>query len=225
MVHPATQRAVRTAIAALGVPLDIGFVFPPKPGEDRGYGQWTNQNLGPAQILAMLPQAAATNARGGNIYMRLGPRVKDSHPGIVMLDDLSVDAVEQLSRDGLQPCLVVETSPWNFQSWIRLTDGGSVPYATMGTVAKHLAKAYGGDERAVSPRQPGRVPGFTNRKPRHRQDNGQFPFVKLASAARNCFASSGLALLDRISGPGTAGATAGAALETPRVAARKVSIR
>lgn len=219
MVHPATQRAVRVAIAALGVPLDIGFVFPPKPGELRGYGQWTNLDLGPAEIMAMLPRAAAANSRGGNVYMRLGPGVKDDHPGIAMIDDLTMDAVERLSRDGLWPCLVVETSSSNFQAWVRLIGTESVPYATMTAMARHLAETYGGDWRAVSPRQPGRLPGFTNRKPKHQREDGSFPFVKLILAEPGRVASAGVALLERLARPGTGGAAAGAAPETPIIAA------
>lgn len=220
MVHPATQRAVRTAITALGVPLDIGFVFPPKPGEDRGSGQWTNRDLTPGEVMALLPRASAANARGRNIFMRLGPGVKDSHPGIVMLDDLDSGAVEQLSRDGLEPCLVVETSPGNFQAWIRLIATGSVPYSVMGMVARSLANTYGGDERAVSPRQPGRIPGFTNRKPKHLQDNGQFPYVRLTHADPGRVAGAGESLVAKlVSDIGTGGGAEGAYPETPRIAA------
>lgn len=105
MVHPATTRAVKAAISALGIPLDIGFVFPPKPGMDRGYGQWTNRDLSSAAVMAMLPRAAAANARGGNIYMRLGPGVKDGHPGIVMLDDARQRLADKtrLHRGGSRP--------------------------------------------------------------------------------------------------------------------------
>jgi len=219
MVHPATKRAVGAAVAALGVSLDIGFVFPPKPGEERGYGQWTNRDLTYSETMLMLPRAAAANARGGNIYMRLGPSVRDDHPGVVLLDDLDHDAVDQLSRDGLEPCLVVETSSGNFQVWIRLASAGAVPYSTMGSVARHLARTYGGDERAVSPRQPGRLPGFTNRKPKHQQDDGRFPYVRLVHAEPGRIAGAGRSLLELLSTPGTAGAAAGAAPETPLVAA------
>lgn len=218
MVHPATQRAVGAAVAALGVPLDIGFVFPPKPGEERGYGQWTNRDLTYSEVISLLPRAAAANARGGNIYMRLGPGVKESHPGVVLLDDLDRDALHRISRDGLEPCLVVETSSANFQAWIRLTGAGQVPYSTMASVARHLARTYGGDERAVSPRQPGRLPGFTNRKPKHQQD-GRFPFVRLVHAEPGRVAGAGGSVLELLSTPGTAGAAAGAAPETPLVAA------
>ncbi|MEH2482270.1 hypothetical protein V1282_005627 [Nitrobacteraceae bacterium AZCC 2146] len=41
----------------------------------------------------MLPRAAAANARGGAVYMRLGPSVKSNHPGIVMIDDLAAVTV------------------------------------------------------------------------------------------------------------------------------------
>ncbi|HEY0919525.1 DNA-primase RepB domain-containing protein [Devosia sp.] len=169
--------------------------------------------------MALLPHAAAANARGGNVYMRLGPGVKDSHPGVVMIDDLAANTVEQLSKDGLEPCLVVQTSAGNFQAWIRLVASGTVPYATMGLVARHLAHAYGGDERAVSPRQPGRLPGFTNRKPKHQLQDGRFPFVKLNHAEPGRVANAGIALLNRLASFDTAGAAAGAGPQTPRGAA------
>jgi len=223
MVHPATSRAVRTAITALGVPLDIGFVFPPKPGDERGYGQWANRDLTATEIMDLLPRAAAANARGGNIYVRLAPSVKDGHPGIVMIDDLEAATVEQLSREGLEPFLTVETSPGNHQAWIRLISTGTVPYSIVGLVARHLARDYGGDERAVSPRQPGRLPGFTNRKPKHQQDDGRFPFVKLVQAEPGRVASAGCALLTRLSTLDTAGAAAGAAPETPLIAAGRIA--
>jgi hypothetical protein len=219
MIHPATQRAVNAAINALGVALDVGIVFPPRPGEDRGYGQWTNRDLGPSEIAALVPRLAAANSRGGNIYVRLGPGVKDSHPSMVMIDDLTKHSVAQLSRDGLEPCLVVETSSSNFQAWVRLIGAGSVPYATMTEVARHVAATYGGDPRAVSPRQPGRLPGFTNRKPKHQLEDGRFPFVRLVRGEPGRVATSGGALLERLSELDTARAAAGAAPETPRIAA------
>lgn len=223
MVHPATQRVAKAAIAALDTPLDIGFVFPPKSGEDRGHGLWTNRDLGRDDILAMLPRAAAANADGGNVFMRLGPSSRDAHPGIVMLDDLTVDGVEQLSRDGFEPCLITETSPGNCQAWIRLIDEGTLNYGVVAQAVRHLAQVYGGDERAVSPRQPGRLPGFTNRKPKHQLVDGKFPFVKLTAASPGRVASKGADLVHWIVGRDTARAAAGAAPQTPRFAAIMVT--
>lgn len=225
MVHPATRRVVKAAISALGVPLDIGFVFPPKPGEARGFGQWTNRDLTADDITVMLPRAAAANARGGNVYMRLSPSAHDHHPGLALLDDLSSDAVTRLQQDGFEPTLVVETSPANFQAWIRLVAAGTtVPYSLMGTATRWLAQTYDGDMRAVSPRQPGRVPGFTNRKAKHQNGNGSFPFVRLLLAEPELVASAGPWLIDHLSSiTGTAAAAAAAAAETPRIAADQVA--
>ncbi len=221
MVHPATRRVVKTAISALGVPLDIGFVFPPKPGEARGFGQWTNRDLALHEIMALLPRAASANARGGNVYMRLGPSAKDHHPGVLLLDDVSASAVEQLSKDGLEPSLVLETSTGNYQAWIRLVaQGVTVQYEVMGAAARTLAQTYGGDPRAVSPRQPGRLPGFTNRKPKHQQPNGNYPYVRLISSESGRIATAGSHLLERVTIVDTA-RPAGAAPETPRLAAEQ----
>jgi hypothetical protein len=98
-----------------------------------------------------------------------------------------------------------------------------MPYSIVGLVARHLARDYGADERAVSPRQPGRLPGFTNRKPKHQQDDGRFPFVKLVQAEPGRVASAGCALLTRLSTLDTAGAAAGAAPETPLIAAEWIA--
>ncbi len=219
MVHPATQRVVKATLLAIDAPLDIGMVFPPKPGADRGVGIWTNRDLHVDDILAMLPRVASANTHGANIFMRLGPSSRDAHPGIVMLDDLTAGAVEQLSRDDFEPCLVIETSPANFQVWIRLIPSGVVDYNVVTQIVRHLAHVYGGDGRAVSPRQPGRLPGLTNRKSKHQLADGRFPFVKLSEACPGRVASKGVELIQQVSRSDTAGAAAGAAPETPRSAA------
>lgn len=218
MLHTATTRAVSTAVRALAVPLDIGFVFPPPEGQDRGFGQWTNRNLSPGEIMAMLPKAASANSRGGNIYMRLSPSAKTAHPGVVLLDDLSAQAMEQLERDGLHPCLAVETSIGNFQCWIQLVESGTIDYSLVNLVARHLAATYLGDPRAVSPRQPGRLPGFTNRKPKHRLENGHFPFVRIAYARPGVVARAGSALVESLVSD-TGRAAAEATPEKPPMAA------
>jgi hypothetical protein len=222
MVHPATRRVVKAAIDALGVPLDIGFVFPPKPGEARGFGQWTNRDLTPGEVMALMPRAAAANARGGNVYLRLGPSARANHPGVVLLDDLTAMAVEQLSQDGFQPCLVVETSPGNFQAWVRLAaDCYSVPYSAMGAAARYMAERYGGDPRAVSPRQPGRMPGFTNRKAKHQFATGAFPYVRLTLAEPARLASAGPWLTNQLTTTTDTGRAGAAGPETPRSAAEQ----
>ncbi|WP_404829733.1 DNA-primase RepB domain-containing protein [Stappia indica] len=137
-----------------------------------------------------------------------------------MLDDLNAEAATRIALDGFQPALTVETSPGNFQIWIRLMAAGELPYLVVRYAVKHLSQLYGGDPRAVSPMQPGRLPGFTNRKPKHRQADGHFPFVRLVDAS-GCIASAGPNLVDEIKAnlPAQRGRAQGAASETPPVAA------
>jgi hypothetical protein len=185
----------------------------------------------------MLPQAAAANARGAAVYIRPGPSAHRHHPGIVLVDDLDRVGLEQLKANGLEPCLIVESSPKNFQAWIRLAPG-PVPYAVMGEIARYLANAFNGDPRAISPRQPSRLPGFTNRKPKHVLPTGQFPFVKLTEANPGLVASEGLDLVGRflrsdltdavpevLTGTGGAGAQGAAPKTPPLAAATSASVR
>ena len=115
-----------------------------------------------------------------------------------------------------------ETSPGNFQAWIRLIASGTVPYTTMNVIASYLADAFDGDPRAVSPRQPGRLPGFTNRKPKHVKEDGSFPFTRIFSVDPGRVVSGGRDLIAKLT-PGTAGRAAGALTETPRPAATMIA--
>lgn len=97
---------------------------------------------------------------------------------------------------------------------------GELPYPVVRGAVKHLSELYGADPRAASPMQPGRLPGFTNRKPKHRQADGHFPFVRLVDAS-GCIASAGTNLVDEIKAnlPAQCARAQGAASETPPVAA------
>jgi hypothetical protein len=48
-------------------------------------------------------------------------------------------------------------------------------------VAQTLARRYGADPNAADWRRFGRLPGFTNCKPKYRRENGFFPYVLLRS--------------------------------------------
>jgi hypothetical protein len=85
MVHPITHRAATTAARALAVPMDLGLVFPPRDGQQRGRGIWAGHGLAAAEFEAFLPRAASANARGAAVYMRVAPPSRDKHPGLVTL--------------------------------------------------------------------------------------------------------------------------------------------
>src|SRR5438876_2545264 len=112
------------------------------------------------------------NLQGRNIYIR----PVGTH-SLSLVDDLHAEAVEKMKREGFAPAAVIETSPNNFQVWLqhgRILDKG-LSTAT----AKALARRFGADHGSADWRHFGRLAGFTNRKEKHRQPDGYFPYVRL----------------------------------------------
>jgi hypothetical protein len=113
------------------------------------------------------------NREGRNIYVR-----PSGEHNLTLLDDLDKDALARLKGTGFTPALVIETSPGNFQAWLkhpRKLD------REMGTaVARVLASEFGADEGAADWRHYGRLSGFANRKTKYKDPvRGLYPFVKL----------------------------------------------
>jgi hypothetical protein len=133
-------------------------------------------NLSAESVLARLLLLKAHNARGAHIYIRPA-----GEHCFTVLDDLTADSVARLTGDGFEPCAVVETSLGNFQAWLKHDDVYPAPLSTF--IAQTLAKRYDADPSAADWRRFGRLPGFTNCKPKYRKDNGHFPYVLLQSAA------------------------------------------
>lgn len=131
-------------------------------------------------ILAKLKFLKSQNARGAHIYIR-----PSGIHNLTILDDLAQNSVERLSVDGFEPCAVVETSPGNFQAWLKHHRAYETAVSTF--IAQELARRYEADPSAADWRRFGRLPGFTNCKPKHRQTNGLFPFVLLRSCSGRPF--------------------------------------
>lgn len=126
-------------------------------------------------IARALPYLKAQNAQGRNVYVR----PQGQHP-YSLIDDLTPAAFKAMTDAGFRAALVVETSPDNLQAWIH--HGRVLDERTSTAVSKELASRFGGDPSSADWRHFGRLAGFTNRKPKHRQDNGQFPFVRVIEA-------------------------------------------
>ena len=156
-------------LAALDAPAyDLGIL------SDRGMLPGLS-NLSAENILSRLPLLKAHNARGAHIYIR--PAGEHRY---TVLDDLNSDSVAQLPIDGYEPCAVVETSLGNFQAWLKHDDVYPSPLSTF--VAQTLANRYSADPSAADWRRFGRLPGFTNCKPKYCKSNGLYPYVLLRSA-------------------------------------------
>jgi hypothetical protein len=126
------------------------------------------------RILRMLPYLKYRNAHGAHIYIR--PTGESAY---TLLDDLTPATLTRLAAEGYTPAAVVETSPGSFQAWLRHAQPLSKEFGTL--AAKTLAEQFGADTSAADWRRFGRAPGFTNRKPQHRNAQGLYPFARLVS--------------------------------------------
>jgi hypothetical protein len=166
-----TLIAVHNMLAAIHPPsYDLGVL------SDRGMLPGLT-NLSAANVLSRLPLLKAHNVKGAHIYIR-----PSGEHRYTILDDLNQDSLERLNADGYEPCAVVETSPSNFQAWLKHDDVYPANLSTM--VARTLAERYQADPSAADWRRFGRLPGFTNCKPMYRQASGLYPYVLLKSWSR-----------------------------------------
>ena len=171
--------AVRKMLAALGAPAyDIGIL------SDRGMLPGLS-DLPPDLVMSRLPLLKAHNSRGAHIYLR----PSGAHR-FTVLDDLNQSSIDRLTADDLEPCAVVETSAGNFQAWLKHDDVYPTDLSTF--IAQTLASKYQGDPSAADWRRFGRLPGFTNCKPKYRKDNGLYPYVLLRSCTGNQYRMASL---------------------------------
>ncbi|MEH2563219.1 DNA-primase RepB domain-containing protein [Bradyrhizobium sp. AZCC 2289] len=98
-----------------------------------------------------------------DIFVRPAARNDGCVEPLVLIDDLSKEAVQRLEKAGLPLAILIESSPANFHGWVRISDG-PISQAQALRAARILAADFGGDPGAVGSRQFGRLAGFTNRK-------------------------------------------------------------
>lgn len=123
-------------------------------------------------LFRSIPWLKHQNRDGRNIYIR--PRGEHN---LSLVDDLSAENVLRMKATGFAPALVVQTSPGNFQAWLK--HPAPLPKELSTAVARELAANFDGDRGAADWRHFGRLAGFTNRKEKYRTANGLYPFVLL----------------------------------------------
>jgi hypothetical protein len=162
------ETTVRSVLTAIDAPLyDIGVL------SNRGMLPGLD-GISAEAVLARLSLLKRCNARGSHIYIRPAGEHR-----FTALDDLSENSLGILTADGFHPCAVVETSAGNFQAWLK--HSVVFPKLLSTFVAQTLAARYYADPSAADWRRFGRLPGFTNCKPKYRRPDGLFPFVRLKS--------------------------------------------
>ena len=170
-------------IRAMGVTLfEVGLF---KPDDQRGDKEaamiprtWDVESL-----VRSIPWMRLQNLQGRNIYVR----PKGEHD-LSLVDDLKPDAVHRMAANGFNPAVLVETSPGNFQAWLKHPKTLSKEVST--AAARALAGRFGGDRGAADWRHFGRLAGFTNRKLKYQSAEGFFPFVRLIAAPGSTYSAA-----------------------------------
>ena len=124
-----------------------------------------------AETLQAMPWLKRENAKGADVYVR---PAGETNAGLVLVDDLNRGQLARMQAAGMTPASVTETSPDNFQAWVRVHDKRLEPKLAT-EVATMLAEQYGGDPNSADWRHFGRLAGLTNAKPKHKDANGRSP--------------------------------------------------
>ena len=75
----------------------------------------------------------------------------------------------------------MQTSPGNFQAWVKHPE--VLDKETSTAAARALAQRFGGDPGAADWRHFGRLSGYTNRKDKYKGSDGLYPFVRLMESS------------------------------------------
>ena len=163
------------------------FILDKQGGITRGFR--------PEEIACHLPEMLRLQQRGENIYYT--PLSENKHH--ILVDDMSAESLIRLQKDGYRPAVILESSPENFQCLLTIPKLGNRFDRDVGNrLTERLNREYG-DRNICGCIHPHRAPGFENRKPKHRRDDGTYPEVRLHFAEkRQC--GKALLLSRRIEG-------------------------
>lgn len=174
-----TAAAVQEQVAAMGTELSEVGLYNPNAGA--GESVMIARVWDAGAIAKSVPWLRHQNREGRNIYIRS----KGEHD-LSMVDDLTADAVAAMRQAGFNPALIIETSPGNFQAWLKHAERLSKEVST--AAARTLAEKFGGDCGAADWRHFGRLAGFCNRKAKYLDaSTGLYPFVRLIEAAGSIY--------------------------------------
>jgi hypothetical protein len=179
-----TTEALERQIEALGVAgLEIGI-------REAETGKMINRLMSQDEVKNSSDWLKRMNAKGNDIYIR-----PSGEHGLVLIDDLKPEALKAMSDRGLKPAAIIQTSPNNYQAWVKLSDKPVSPDIRK-MAARGLAKEFGGDLNSADSNHYGRLAGFTNQKQKYNQ-NGKQPYV-LAHDCSGDTSKSAVEYLERI---------------------------
>ena len=178
-----TRQAVMKSLKALPDSHYIVGIYDPKTKKMQ------RREVAAEQVEKNIAWMKRQNALGNEVYF-----TPKSHR-FTLIDDVSSAQVEAMKRDGIAPALLTETSPNNFQAWIAID--AEVAAEERSAIGASLAKRYQGDIASTAYHHLGRLPGFTNNKPKHEQAATGFQPYVLAREAVYRVAERGAELLEK----------------------------
>lgn len=173
--YAAAVGAERYRVTCIKMDADGGkktFILDKKDGVTRGFS--------PDEMAARMPEMLRFQRRGENIYYT--PLSEEKHH--ILIDDMTSGSLEKLQEDGFMPAVILESSPGNFQCLLTVPKLRSGFDRDVGNrLTERLNRLYG-DKNLSGCIHPHRAPGFENRKPKHRREDGGYPQVRLLFAER-----------------------------------------
>ncbi len=161
-----TSQAIQNHLNALGTTqFEIGL-------RNQETGRMINREWNYEEVVHQIGWLKYMNAQGNDIYIRPA-----AQHGLVLVDDLKKEKIQEMEKKGLTPAAIIETSPGNYQVWLKFTTSSLSPTVRK-IVARALANEFDGDKNSADSKHYGRLAGFTNRKPQY-SNNGKQPYVLL----------------------------------------------
>ena len=153
-------------------------------GEKKGFilgkNEGVTQGFTKEETLQRMGEIVRIQARDENIYFT--PLSHDKHH--ILIDDMNEESLKKFWEDGYRPAIILRSSPGNFQCVLTIKKLGNEFDRDVGNrLAERLNREYG-DKKLSGCIHPHRAPGFENRKPKHRREDGKYPKVKLLYAER-----------------------------------------
>ena len=108
-----TDEVVRRQIVAMGgTTFEIGLFK--SDATERARSTMILRTYAAEAVFKVIPWLKFENYYGRNIFVR-----PYGEHNLSMVDDLSADSIRRMKGCGFAPALVIETSPGNFQAWLK----------------------------------------------------------------------------------------------------------
>ncbi|MBU2766514.1 hypothetical protein HAP94_09990 [Acidithiobacillus ferrivorans] len=171
-----TYIAVKQQIEAMGCEhYEIGIL---DRGNNKQKGSMKLATYSKDSILKAVPYFKSENSSNNrDIFIRPSRAHKHAN-SLILVDDINKSMIDDtMKKKGYEPCCAVQTSPYNYQAWVKLNSG--INPELQGVISRQLQQTLSADAGSASKEHFGRLAGFTNRKPCHVDDAGMHPFAKL----------------------------------------------